>query len=155
VQPKRELLESKSKEKQGKVLAFPWIPLVESGLFNGLQRKKIKKSLRLPTRVSGCLETSLGLFSALLHALPVAADCLPRSKDFSRRYRMDSGFSQGFVCRPKPRRREKSSPAKCLATIRGAGRRQWSNSVAPRSFARLAGESPDASDSPLVLSRVH
>src|ERR1700677_3615624 len=29
---------------QGKELAFPWIPLVESGLFNGLQRIQIKKS---------------------------------------------------------------------------------------------------------------
>jgi len=29
---------------QGKKLAFPWIPLVESGLFNGLQRIQIKKS---------------------------------------------------------------------------------------------------------------
>ena len=29
---------------QGKELAFPWIPLVESGLFNGLQRIQIRKS---------------------------------------------------------------------------------------------------------------
>jgi hypothetical protein len=29
---------------QGKKLAFPWIPLAESGLFNGLQRIQIKKS---------------------------------------------------------------------------------------------------------------
>ena len=35
---------SKSKEIQAKKLAFPWIPLVESGLFNGLQRIQIKKS---------------------------------------------------------------------------------------------------------------
>jgi hypothetical protein len=34
----------KSKEIQAKRLAFPWIPLVESGLFNGLQRIQIKKS---------------------------------------------------------------------------------------------------------------
>jgi hypothetical protein len=30
---------------QGKTLAFPWIPLVESGLFNGLQRIQIKNLL--------------------------------------------------------------------------------------------------------------
>jgi hypothetical protein len=29
---------SKTKEIQGKLLGFPWIPLVESWLFNGLQR---------------------------------------------------------------------------------------------------------------------
>jgi hypothetical protein len=34
-----------SKEIQAKKLAFPWIPLVESGLFNGLQRIQIKKLL--------------------------------------------------------------------------------------------------------------
>ena len=38
----------KCKEKQGKSLAFPWIPLVEFGLFKGLRRIKIKKSH--PTR---------------------------------------------------------------------------------------------------------
>src|SRR5580698_4271276 len=35
---------SKSKLKQAKKLGFPWIPLAESGLFNGLQRIQIKKS---------------------------------------------------------------------------------------------------------------
>jgi hypothetical protein len=41
------------KEIQGKKLAFPWIPLVESGLFNALQRKKEKNSppLRLACQV--------------------------------------------------------------------------------------------------------
>jgi hypothetical protein len=34
----------KTKEIQAKKLAFPWIPLAESGLFNGLQRIQIKKS---------------------------------------------------------------------------------------------------------------
>jgi hypothetical protein len=33
----------KCKENQGKFLVFPWIPLVESGLFNGLRRIQIKK----------------------------------------------------------------------------------------------------------------
>src|ERR1700733_2000796 len=35
---------NKSKKMQGKVLAFPWIPLAESGLFNGLRRIQIKIS---------------------------------------------------------------------------------------------------------------
>jgi hypothetical protein len=34
---------NKTKEIQAKKLAFPWIPLAESGLFNGLQRIQIKK----------------------------------------------------------------------------------------------------------------
>jgi pimeloyl-ACP methyl ester carboxylesterase len=44
----------KSKQKQGKRLAFPWIPLVESGLFNGLQRIQIKKFFpsRFPSSMS-------------------------------------------------------------------------------------------------------
>jgi hypothetical protein len=43
-QPPRELAARRSKENQGKKLGFPWIPLVESGLFNRLQRKQEKKS---------------------------------------------------------------------------------------------------------------
>jgi hypothetical protein len=42
-QPPRELAARRSKENQGKKLGFPWIPLVESGLFNRLQRKQEKK----------------------------------------------------------------------------------------------------------------
>jgi hypothetical protein len=38
---------SKSKLKQAKKLAFPWISLADSGLFNGLQRIQIKKSFLL------------------------------------------------------------------------------------------------------------
>ena len=41
---------------QGKRLGFPWIPLADSGLFNGLWRIQIKKSGRAPTRVSGCAQ---------------------------------------------------------------------------------------------------
>jgi hypothetical protein len=36
---------NKSKEIQGKRLGFPWIPLAESGLINGLRRIQIKKGL--------------------------------------------------------------------------------------------------------------
>jgi hypothetical protein len=45
---------SKSKLKQAKKLAFPWIPLAESGLFNGLQRIQNKKilSLSIPSSLS-------------------------------------------------------------------------------------------------------
>jgi hypothetical protein len=42
MQPAGEFRARKSKENQGKKLAFPWIPLVESGLFNRLLRKKVK-----------------------------------------------------------------------------------------------------------------
>jgi hypothetical protein len=37
---------SKSKLIQGKILAFAWIPLAESGLFKGLWRKKQKNPVR-------------------------------------------------------------------------------------------------------------
>ena len=43
LQLRGELPARKTKGKQGKRLALPWIPLVESGLFNGLQGKKSKK----------------------------------------------------------------------------------------------------------------
>jgi hypothetical protein len=36
------ILQAKSKEIQIKLLVFPWIPLADSGLFNGLQRIQIK-----------------------------------------------------------------------------------------------------------------
>jgi hypothetical protein len=42
--PAAKVNANKSKEIQAKKLAFPWISLVESGLFNGLQRIQIKKS---------------------------------------------------------------------------------------------------------------
>jgi hypothetical protein len=42
--PAAKVNANKSKEIQAKKLAFPWIPLVESGLFNGLQRIQAKKS---------------------------------------------------------------------------------------------------------------
>jgi hypothetical protein len=53
MQSEGEFRARKSKGIQGKKLALPWIPLVESGLFNGLQRKKIKKAppLQLASRV--------------------------------------------------------------------------------------------------------
>jgi hypothetical protein len=54
MQLKRELRANKFKEMQGKSLACPWIPLVEFGLFNTLQRIQIKKSSSAPTRVSAC-----------------------------------------------------------------------------------------------------
>jgi hypothetical protein len=47
---------NESKENQGKSLAFPWIPLAESGLSNGLQRipnKKISCPALLASRVVG------------------------------------------------------------------------------------------------------
>jgi hypothetical protein len=40
-------LQAKTKQIQIKRLAFPWIPLAESGLFNGLRRIQIKKNLFL------------------------------------------------------------------------------------------------------------
>jgi hypothetical protein len=41
-QPEREFAARKSKGIQGKRLEFPWIPLAESGLINGLRRKNEK-----------------------------------------------------------------------------------------------------------------
>jgi hypothetical protein len=40
MQPGSEFPARESKQKQGKKLAFPWIPLVEFGPFKGLRQKK-------------------------------------------------------------------------------------------------------------------
>jgi hypothetical protein len=57
IQPASEFAPRQCKEIQGKFLAFPWIPLAESGLFNGLQRKNKKTSAGQNSR--------LGLYFAL------------------------------------------------------------------------------------------
>ena len=41
------ILQAKAKQIQIKLLGFPWIPLAESGLFNGLQRIQIKNFFSL------------------------------------------------------------------------------------------------------------
>jgi hypothetical protein len=56
----------KTKQNQGKMLGFPWIPLAESGLFKGLQRIQIKKSSPASTLVTGCALNPLGE----THSLP-------------------------------------------------------------------------------------
>jgi hypothetical protein len=53
----RQTKPNKSKENQGKRLGFPWIPLAELGLFNGLRRIQIKK-----------FSAGLGLRARLLNA---------------------------------------------------------------------------------------
>jgi hypothetical protein len=58
IQPASEFAPRQCKEIQGKFLASPWIPLAESGLFNGLQRKKDKKTSAGRTRVWGCISLS-------------------------------------------------------------------------------------------------
>jgi hypothetical protein len=45
---------SKTKGIQGNKLAFPWIPLADSWLFNRLRRIQIKKSAALPKTRPGC-----------------------------------------------------------------------------------------------------
>ena len=54
MQLKGERRARKCKEKQRKVLLFPWIPLAESGLFKGLQRIQTKKSSCASTRLADC-----------------------------------------------------------------------------------------------------
>src|SRR5580700_9615194 len=56
-QPKGEFRARKVKKNQGKILAFPWISLAESGLFNGLWRIQIKNLGLVSTRLSGCAPT--------------------------------------------------------------------------------------------------
>jgi hypothetical protein len=51
----------KSKEIQIKKLGFPWIPLAESGLFNGLQRIQIKKIFPRVTLYLKCHNRSSSL----------------------------------------------------------------------------------------------
>src|ERR1700735_2924904 len=54
VQPERDLDARKAKKNQGKILAFPWISLVELGLFKGLRRSQIKnpEASQLASRVA-------------------------------------------------------------------------------------------------------
>ena len=105
VQPPRELTASKSKENQGKRLAFPWIPLVESGLFNGLWRIQIKKSAADSARLSGCART-LGLDAyppPLAPSDPSIVNWLPQ-KDISYFSafvnELDEGLAQQISSRP-------------------------------------------------------
>jgi hypothetical protein len=63
MQLKRELRANKSKEKQGKLLVFPWIYLAESGLFKELRRIQIKKTVppQLALQIAGeRFKTALG-----------------------------------------------------------------------------------------------
>jgi hypothetical protein len=82
------------------MLGFPWISLADSGLFNGLRAKKIKFSLALTTRVSGCVLTGLKRFPVLVPSLHASA--LPRpfaARPFSGGQRQDSiglGFRKGI-----------------------------------------------------------
>jgi predicted amino acid racemase len=61
---------NESKENQGKILAFPWIPSAESGLFNGLQRKKIKNFFSGFTRATGCGQSPKPLTRAASRGRP-------------------------------------------------------------------------------------
>jgi hypothetical protein len=71
---------SKTKGIQIKKLAFPWIPLVESRLFNGLRRIQIKKSATLSETRPGCKNKEARLLeargihtpSAFVHGLTLA-----------------------------------------------------------------------------------
>jgi hypothetical protein len=69
------------------MLGFPWISLADSGLFNGLRAKKIKFSLALTTRVSGCVltwpQTLSRSFSPCfgLAATPPRRGLFPAAKD--------------------------------------------------------------------------
>src|SRR5260370_41341047 len=53
-------VQGKAKKNQGKILAFPCISLVESGLFKGLRRIQIKKSGALSTRLQVACRASDG-----------------------------------------------------------------------------------------------
>ncbi len=57
-QPEGDCPARKCKKIQGKSLASLWIPLADSGLFNGLRRIQIKKSACGVARASGCIGTS-------------------------------------------------------------------------------------------------
>jgi hypothetical protein len=55
---------SKSNEIQTKKLGFPWIPLADSGLFNGLQRIQIKNFPALAQVAPSCLKRIPSPFTA-------------------------------------------------------------------------------------------
>jgi hypothetical protein len=63
---------SKTKGLQGNKLAFPWIPLAESGLFNGLRRIQIKNFPVLPKTRPGCKKQGGRLLEAVGIHMPAA-----------------------------------------------------------------------------------
>ena len=75
---------NKCKQNQGKLLAFPWISLAKSGLFNGLQRIQIKKSVP----VSRCVRSVTAACSCLL------ATERPRSAAIQKRIALISQFHE-------------------------------------------------------------
>jgi hypothetical protein len=69
------LLQAKARKTKGiqiKKLAFPWIPLAESGLFNELRRIQIKKSATLPKTRPGCKKQAHRLVEAVGIRTPAA-----------------------------------------------------------------------------------
>jgi hypothetical protein len=65
---------SKSKEMQGRLLLFPCIPFADSGLFNGLRRKKIKNFSWILSRSLGCIQSASGR-SQTAHCNAAAGFC--------------------------------------------------------------------------------
>jgi hypothetical protein len=57
------ILQAKTKQIQIKLLGFPWIPLAESGLFNGLQRIQIKNFFSLASLSLAALDCGSFVFS--------------------------------------------------------------------------------------------
>ena len=107
VQPPRELTARKSKENQGKRLGFPWIPLAELGLFNGLQRIQTKKSAARSTRLRGCAQTPV------LDAFPPSlAPSDPSIVNWSsaERHSLCFWICQRIGLRPRGRRSDQNEP---------------------------------------------
>jgi hypothetical protein len=89
-------------------LGFPWIPLVESGLFNGLQEKKIKKIPRPLTRVAGCGQTpETQIFLSFSTRRPAfrkhAEGQTPRVKRYSTSSVFRKAFARTFLWRRRLR----------------------------------------------------
>jgi hypothetical protein len=88
----------KSKEIQIKKLGFPWIPLAESGLFNGLQRIQIKKSFP----VSHCISNVTTACRLLLRAGLLAGPELHSGREKTIAHISD--FRKQFtICTPETR----------------------------------------------------
>jgi hypothetical protein len=68
-------------ENQAKILGFPWIYSSESGLFNGLRAKKIKK---IDSRLKLCAKRLKRFVLSILRSIPrLAATRLVRGARFS------------------------------------------------------------------------
>jgi hypothetical protein len=104
---------------KAKWLSFVFICFSESGLFKGLRAKKIKKSRRFLTRVTGCQkECGAGSAFSFMGFRSPQSLCRDPRISVSRKYTKNSGFSQAFVSgNPERVAKDWSLPVACQRLV--------------------------------------